>query len=61
MFFSQYTIIALFDKVSGSGGHLLGIVMLSNLENTLISSTPVAHKGKAISTMTPPYYSLKIC
>lgn len=58
--FSQYTIIALFDKLRGSGGHLLEIAILSNLENTLISSTPVAPKGNATSAMTPSYHSLKI-
>lgn len=58
--FSQYTIIAIFDKVKGSGGHRLELAITSNPENTIVNITRVAPKGNSTSVITQPYHILKI-
>jgi hypothetical protein len=58
--FSQHTIIAVFDKVKGSGGHHLELAIISNPKNTIVNITHVTPKGNATSVMTQPYLILKI-
>ncbi len=58
--FSQHTIIAVFDKVKGSGGHRLELAIISNSKNTIVNITHVAPKGNATSVMTQPFHILKI-
>ena len=58
--FSKYTIIAVFDKVRGSGGHRLELNITSDPKNTLVNITHIAPKGNATSVMTQPYYIVKV-
>lgn len=58
--FSKSTIIAIFDKVKGSGGHKIELDISKTSENTLVKVSHIAPTGNASSVMTQPYYIVKI-
>jgi hypothetical protein len=58
--FSKFTIIAVFDKVRGSGGYSLELKVDSNSENRVVRVTKQTPKGNASSVMTQPYTIVKI-
>jgi len=58
--FSEYTIIAVFDDVKSSGGHILDLDVVTNTENTVINITKKAPSGVSTSVMTQPYCIIKI-
>lgn len=58
--FSNYSIIAVFDEVKGSGGHGIELNITSTSENTLVYIKHTAPEGIATTVMTQPYYIAKI-
>ncbi|MBF8149836.1 protease complex subunit PrcB family protein [Winogradskyella sp. F6397] len=58
--FSNYTIIAIFNAVKGSGGHSINVDVTSTSTNTVVNVTFASPSGNATSVMTQPYYITKI-
>tara|TARA_R110000751_G_scaffold90009_1_gene176896 strand:- start:192 stop:656 length:465 start_codon:yes stop_codon:yes gene_type:complete len=58
--FSEYTIIAVFNDVKGSGGNSIELDISTTSENTLVVVTYISPTGNATSVMTQPYYITKI-
>lgn len=58
--FSQYKIIAIFDKIRGNGGHSLELNIISNTENIIVNITDVVPEGHATTVITQPFHIVKI-
>ena len=58
--FSQYKIIAIFDKIKSKGGHSLELNIMSNSENIIININDISPKGNAATVITQPYHIVKI-
>jgi len=58
--FSEYTIIATFDEIKGSGGHSLELNIISNYENIVVKVTDLFPGGNDITVITQPYHIVKI-
>ena len=58
--FSQYKIIAIFDKIKSKGGHSLELNIMSNSENIIVNINDISPKGNAAAVITQPYHIVKI-
>lgn len=58
--FSNYSVIAIFSDVKGSGGHSIEIDMSKTTKNRIVKVNYISPKGNATSVMTQPYYITKI-
>ncbi len=58
--FSNYSIIAVFNDVKGSGGHNIELDISTTSDNTLVKVDFIGPKGNATSVMTQPFYIVKI-
>ncbi|TMM29654.1 hypothetical protein FDT66_11110 [Polaribacter aestuariivivens] len=58
--FSQYKVIAIFDKIRGNGGHSLELKIISNSENIIVNITNVVPEGNATTVITQPFHIVKI-
>lgn len=58
--FSEYKIIAVFDEIKGSGGHVLELNITANSHNVIVSVTDLAPSGNATTVMTQPFHIVKI-
>jgi len=58
--FSQFTVIAVFDKVRESGGFELELDITSNSENIVVNVTDKAPQGYTTTVMDQPYHIVKI-
>jgi len=60
LIFLKNSFIAVFDDVKGSGGYSLERDISSTSENTLVSDSHLAPKGKGTAVMTHPFHRVKI-
>lgn len=58
--FSQYKVIAIFDKIKNNGGHSLELNLTGNSENIIVSINYISPKGNVMSVITQPYHIVKI-
>ena len=58
--FSQYKIIAIFDKIKSKVGHSLELNIMSNSENIIVNINDISPKGNAAAVITQPYHIVKI-
>jgi hypothetical protein len=58
--FSKFTIIAVFDEVKATGGHLLDADIKTSSKNITVNIITQAPEGMATNVMTQPYYIVKI-
>lgn len=58
--FTNYTVIAVFDKVYGNGGHSIDITNITEYENNIIVTVENLLTGNANSVVTQPYHIVKI-
>lgn len=58
--FSLFNVIAVFDKVRGSGGYSLNLNIVNDSENILINTIYLSPKGIANAIMTQPFCLVKI-
>ncbi len=58
--FSEYQVIAIFDDVKGNGGYEIGLDVVSNSENIIVTVTDLIPGGNVASVITQPYHIVKI-
>lgn len=58
--FTNYTVIAVFDKVYGNGGHSIDITNITEYENNIVVTVENLLTGNANSVVTQPYHIVKI-
>lgn len=58
--FSQYKVIAIFDKIKNNGGHSLELNLTGNSENIIVNINYISPKGNVMSVITQPYHIVKI-
>ena len=58
--FSQYKVIAIFDKIKNNGGHSLELNLTGNSENIIVNINYISPKGNVLSVITQPYHIVKI-
>ena len=58
--FSKYKIIAVFNEIKGNGGYSIGLNIVSNSQNIVVSITDLVPGGNATTVITQPYHIVKI-
>ena len=58
--FSQYKVIAIFDKIKNNGGHSLELNLTGNSENIIVNINYISPKGNVLTVITQPYHIVKI-
>ena len=58
--FSEYTIIAVFDEIKGTGGHSLELDIITNSDNIIVRITDIHPDGNATTVITQPFHIVKI-
>ncbi|MBF4471197.1 protease complex subunit PrcB family protein [Flavobacterium sp. HJJ] len=58
--FSKYTVIAIFDKIYGNGGHSIDITNIAEHQNNIIVTVANLLTGDVTSVMTQPFHIVKI-
>ena len=58
--FNNYTIITVFDRVYGNGGHSIDITNITEFEDNIIVIVENLQTGNTSSVVTQPYHIVKI-
>jgi len=58
--FSEYMVIAVFDKVKGNGGWSIDITNIDNQTNQIVVTVTNLKTGNVSSVITQPYHIVKI-
>lgn len=58
--FSEFTVIAVFNEMKGTGGHRLELNVSSNSESIVVDITEISPEGMATTVVTQPYIIVKI-
>ena len=58
--YTNYTVIAVFDRVYGNGGHSIDITNITEYENTIVVTVENLLTGNGSSVITQPYHIVKI-
>lgn len=58
--FSQYVIIAVFDKIYGNGGHSIDVISIVENQNNVTVKIENLFTGDASSVITQPFHIVKI-
>jgi len=58
--FSEYQIIAVFDDIKGNGGHEIGLNIVNDSENIIVTITDLIPGGNVASVITQPFHIVKI-
>jgi len=58
--FTNYTVIAIFDRVYGNGGNSIDITNITEFETNIIVTVENLQTGNTSSVITQPYHIVKI-
>ena len=58
--FTNYTVIAVFDRVYGDGYHSIDIMNITEFETTIVVTVENLQTGNTSSVVTQPYHIVKI-
>jgi hypothetical protein len=58
--FNNFTVIAVFDQVYGTGGHSIDITNITEYENNIVVTVENLQTGNASTVITQPYHIVKI-